>query len=373
MSKELFKQIRILMVIAAALVLAVIYSDVFFKGVMTCVNIVKPFLIGGAVAFVLNIPMRKIEDSLFGKVTSPRLRAMKRPLSLLLTIILMLAIVALVIGLIVPNLADTFGMIVNEVPSFLERLSHTLSSLNIPGFDKQAGMLENVSKNWESIMNKVVSFLQTGLTSILGSTVQIVSSVVSKIVNGVIAFIFAIYILAQKETLSVNFSKLLKAYIKPDQRKKFLRIVGMLDKSFTSFITGQCMDALVLGALFVVTLTILRLPYALMIGVLIAVTALIPVVGAFIGAVVGAFLILMVSPVKALIFLVVFIVLQQLEGNLIYPKIVGSSVGLPAIWVLVAITVGGSLLGVSGMLIFIPITSTLYSLLREDVIRRLKQ
>lgn len=373
MSKELFKQIRILMVIAAALVLAVIYSDVFFKGVLTCVNIIKPFVYGGAVAFVLNIPMRKIESSLFSNASSPRLKAMKRPVSLLLTIILMLAVIALVVGLIVPNLADTFGMIVNEVPTFLERLSHTLSGFNLPGFDKQVGMLENVSENWETIMNKVVSFLQTGLSSILGSTVQIVSSVVSKIVNGVIAFIFAIYILAQKETLSANFSKLLKAYVRPAERKKLLRIIGMLDKNFTSFITGQCMDALVLGALFVVTLTILRLPYALMIGVLIAVTALIPVVGAFIGAVVGAFLILMVSPVKALIFLVVFIILQQLEGNLIYPKIVGNSVGLPAIWVLVAITVGGSLLGVSGMLIFIPITSTVYSLLREDVNKRLKQ
>ena len=239
MSKELFKQIRILMVIAAALVLAVIYSDVFFKGVLTCVNIVKPFVYGGAVAFVLNIPMRKIESSLFSKASSPRLKAMKRPVSLLLTIILMLAVIALVVGLIVPNLADTFGMIVNEVPTFLERLSHTLSGLNLPGFDKQAGMLENVSENWETIMNKVVSFLQTGLSSILGSTVQIVSSVVSKIVNGVIAFIFAIYILTQKETLSANFSKLLKAYVKPAERKKLLRIIGMLDKNFTSFITGQ--------------------------------------------------------------------------------------------------------------------------------------
>ena len=343
------KQIRILMVTAAVLVLAVIYSDVFFKGVATCFSIVKPFLIGGAIAFVLNIPMTQIENRLLGSWQDSKADKFKRPISLVLTILLMVALVGLVVELVV----------------------HTVAGLNLPGLTKQADVLETISKNWDSMVEKIAGFMQSGLTSILGSTVQIVSSIISTVVNFVIAFIFAIYVLAQKETLAAHFNKLMKAYIKPAERKQIYRVLNLLNKNFNSFITGQCMDALVLGGLFVITLTVLRMPYALMIGVLIAVTALIPVVGAFIGAVVGAFLILMVNPMQSLIFLIVFVVLQQLEGNLIYPKIVGNSVGLPAIWVLVAITVGGSLCGVAGMLVFIPIASTVYALLREDVNKRL--
>lgn len=365
------KQIRILMVTAAILVLAVIYSDVFFKGVATCFSIVKPFLIGGAIAFVLNIPMTQIENRLLGSWQDSKADKFKRPISLVLTILLMVTLVGLVVELVVPNLADTFAMIMKDVPAFLDRASHTVAGLNLPGLTKQADVLETISKNWDSMVEKIAGFMQSGLTSILGSTVQIVSSIISTVVNFVIAFIFAIYVLAQKETLAAHFNKLMKAYIKPAERKQIYRVLNLLNKNFNSFITGQCMDALVLGGLFVITLTVLRMPYALMIGVLIAVTALIPVVGAFIGAVVGAFLILMVNPMQSLIFLIVFVVLQQLEGNLIYPKIVGNSVGLPAIWVLVAITVGGSLCGVAGMLVFIPIASTVYALLREDVNKRL--
>lgn len=358
------------MITAALLVLAVMYSDVVLKGIGTCFGIIKPFLIGGAIAYVLNIPLAKLEKGPLAMLDGSKHEKAKRPLGILLTVIMMFAVIILVVCLVVPNLAETLKLVVAEVPDFLDRAIVFVQKLDIPGFDNQAAMLETINDNWDGIVQKVGGFLQTGFTSILGSTVQIVSRIVSTIVNVAIAFIFAIYILARKEVLADEFSRILRAYIKPVQREHFLRVVSMLNKNFYSFIAGQCMDALVLGALFVITLTILRMPYALMIGILIAITALIPVVGAFIGAVVGAFLILMVSPIKALIFLIVFIVLQQLEGNLIYPKIVGNSVGLPAMWVLAAITVGGSLMGVVGMLIFIPITSTIYALIRDDVNKR---
>lgn len=371
MSKELMKQITTLMVTAALLVLAVMYSEVVLKGVATCFGIIKPFIIGGAIAFVLNIPLTKLEKGLLSRFDGTKQEKVKRPLSILLTIVLMFAIIILVTCLIVPNLAETVKLVVAEVPDFLDRAIIFAEKLDIPGFNNQAAILETINDNWDGIVQKVGGFLQTGLTSVLGSTVQIVSRIVSTVVNFFVAFVFAIYILARKEILADQFNRVIKAYIKPKPRRKFLRVVKMLNKNFYSFIAGQCMDAMILGGLFVITLTILRMPYALMIGILIAITALIPIVGAFIGAVVGAFLILMVSPVKALIFLIVFVVLQQLEGNLIYPRIVGNSVGLPAMWVLAAITVGGSLMGVAGMLLFIPITSTIYALLRDDVNKRI--
>ncbi|MCI7249359.1 MAG: AI-2E family transporter, partial [Clostridiales bacterium] len=222
----------------------------------------------------------------------------------------------------------------------------------------------------EGFNEKLAGFIQNGAGTLLGSTVHIVSSVVSTVVSGIIAFVFAIYVLAQKERLQRQSKRVLEAYVPEKYRNMILKVCGLLKTNFTNFITGQCLDALILGALFVIVLSVLRMPYALMIGVIIAFTALIPIVGAFLGCAVGVILILMVNPVKVLYFLIVFIILQQMEGKLIYPKIVGGSVGLPAIWVLVAIATGGSLFGVVGMLVFIPLVSTAYTLLKEDVNRR---
>ena len=230
--------------------------------------------------------------------------------------------------------------------------------------------LESVEINWDSIMNNIISFLKNGAGNMLNSTFNVAGSIISGVVNGVIAFVFALYILSQKERLANQGKRIISAYLPVSVGDRLLEICSLLYKNFSSFITGQCLEAVILGSMFVVSMSLARMPYALMVGVLIAVTALIPIVGAFIGCAVGAFLILINNPLQALWFVILFLVLQQIEGNLIYPKVVGNSVGLPSIWVLMAVSIGGSLFGVSGMLMFIPLMSTCYALLRESVNKR---
>ena len=207
----------------------------------------------------------------------------------------------------------------------------------------------------------------------LSSTVSAAMSIISGVTTFFIGFVFAIYILLQKETLSRQFKKLMRAYLPEAVTDRTLEILHLIYETFSSFFAGQCLEAVILGTMFFIVLSIFQLPYALLIGVLIAFTALIPLFGAFIGCAIGAFLMLMVEPLNALVFLIIFFVLQQLEGNLIYPHVVGNSVGLPSIWVLVAVTIGGSTMGIVGMLVFIPVCSVLYTLLREAVNKRLNK
>ena len=224
--------------------------------------------------------------------------------------------------------------------------------------------------NWDSIVNKGVEFMKKGLGSVLSSTVMVASNIIGGVVNLFVAIIFSFYILSQKEKLSDQIKRIMKAYLKVKIYNRIMVVATLAGRNFSSFITGQCMEAVILGSMFVICMAIFGFPYAVLVGVLIAFTALIPIVGAFIGCFVGAFLIMVDDPIKAIWFLVLFIILQQIEGNFIYPHVVGSSVGLPSIWVLAAVTIGGSLMGIVGMLIFIPIVSTFYSLLREDVNKR---
>ena len=227
--------------------------------------------------------------------------------------------------------------------------------------------------NWDNILTTIIDFFRHGAGSVLGSTYQAAKGIVSGMATFFIAFVFACYILLQKKKLAVQIRKVMYAYLKTEQVEKILDVCSLTYKTFSSFLTGQCMEAVILGTMFFVTMGLLKFPYALLVGMLIAVTALVPIFGAFIGCAVGVFLIVMVSPVKALAFIVLFLVLQQIEGNLIYPHVVGNSVGLPSMWVLVAVTLGSSLMGIVGMLVFIPITSVIYSLLRRSVYTRLEQ
>ena len=219
-------------------------------------------------------------------------------------------------------------------------------------------------------MDSVVNFLKNGMGNMLSSTFTVASGIVSGTVNGFIALVFSVYILAQKEKLGEQFKRVLRAYTSQRINDGVLHVCTLLYRNFSNFIIGQCTEAVILGLMFIVSMTIFRFDYAVMIGVLIAFTALIPIVGAFLGCFVGAFVMLVDDPVKAIWFVVLFIVLQQIEGNLIYPHVVGNSVGLPSIWVLAAVTIGGSLMGIFGMLVFIPLLSTVYMLLRENVNRR---
>ncbi len=371
-SKEKFRQIVLLMVIAAALVLVIIYSHQIFGALGVAVSIIMPFAAGGAIAFVLNIPMRQIENKLLGKWNNKYSEKLKRPVSILLTLLFVVLLITILIATVVPQVGKAVADVAKQIPMFADRIMAIVSDLQqqYPEIGRQSDILGQLEQNWDAIVNGVFSFMKNGFGDMLNSTIGIASGIVSRVASGFIAFIFSIYILAQKEKLGNQVNRIFKAFLPAGVNEKIQRVCKLLSRNFTNFITGQCLEACILGSMFVVSMFIFRMPYAVMIGVLIAFTALIPIVGAFIGCVVGAFLILLVSPIKALGFVILFLVLQQIEGNLIYPRVVGSSVGLPAIWVLAAVTIGGSMFGIIGMLAFIPLVSTLYMLLRDEVNRR---
>lgn len=371
-NKEKIKQIRWLMVLAAVLVLGIIYSKELFEGAGFVLSIARPFLYGGVIAFVLNLPMKAFENKLFKKWKGKAADKLKRPVSLVLSIVAVILVITVVIGTVVPQVTATATEVGKKIPGFLERVTEELDALAVqyPEIAGKVTELESVEINWDSLVDTVIDFLRNGAGDMLTSTVNVAGSIIGGIVNIVIAFIFALYILAQKEKLGNQCIRIISAYLPEKAGNTVLEVCSMLHKNFSNFITGQCLEAVILGTLFVVAMTICRMPYALMIGVLIAFTALIPIVGAFIGCVVGAFLILIDDPLLAMWFVILFLVIQQIEGNLIYPKVVGNSVGLPSIWVLMAVSLGGSLFGVSGMLFFIPLLSTVYALIRNGVNRR---
>lgn len=367
--REKLKQIRHLMILAALLVLGIIYSQDVFRGIGFLFGIVRPFLAGGAIAFVLNIPMKAYEEKLLGRWRGKGAGKAKRPLCMVLSIVSVLLVFSVVVGTVVPQVASTASEIGKKIPGFMDDVATELDKLaeNYPELVRQIDKLDLEEVNWDSLLNSVIDFLRNGAGDVLNSTVSVASGIISGVVNGVIAFIFALYILAQKENLENQGRRIISAYLPKAAGKKLLEICSLLYRNFSSFITGQCLEAVILGVMFVIAMSIFGMPYALMVGVLIAFTALIPIVGAFIGCAVGAFLILIDNPLQALWFIILFLVLQQVEGNLIYPRVVGNSVGLPAIWVLMAVSLGGSLFGVSGMLFFIPLMSSGYALLRESV------
>ncbi|MGN0663698.1 MAG: AI-2E family transporter [Negativibacillus sp.] len=335
-------------------------------------GLIAPFLLGGCIAFILNVPMKRIETTLFPKPTKIS-QKIKRPFSLLLTLILLLALIGVVFGLIIPELGNSFLTLRNNVIRFLVSFEQ-----QHPAFlDQFVSYLptaeELAAVDWEGLAKKALSFLGSGAGSLINSTVSVASHIFNGLLTFFIGFVFSIYLLLQKEKVGRQVKQLLYAYLPEKAADRILSIAGLSSKTFASFLSGQCTEAVILGLLFFICMTIFRFPYALMISVLIAVTALIPIFGAFIGCFIGCFMILMTSPIKMLWFIVLFLTLQQLEGNLIYPKVVGNSVGLPSIWVFAAVSIGGSAFGVAGMLLFIPLCSVLYTLLRENSQERLKR
>lgn len=367
--KEKIRQIRRLMILAAVLVLVLKYSNTVFNAVLLGFGILKPFLYGGIIAFVLNIPMKGIENGLLKRWKGKWADRLKRPVCMVSAIVLVILVINLVIITVVPQVTRTAGELGNKIPAFVDNVVAELErwSAEYPQIQEQVARLETIEINWNTVMKNVVDFLKNGVGNVLTSTVSMASSIIGGVVNMVVALIFALYVLAQKEKLADQGRRILSAYLPVRADVKIAHVMSLLYRNFSNFITGQCLEAVILGTMFVVSMAIFRMPYAVMIGVLIAFTALIPIVGAFIGCFVGAFLILINNPMQAVWFVVLFLTLQQIEGNLIYPKVVGSSVGLPSIWVLMAVSVGGSLFGIAGMLFFIPLVSTVYMLLRESV------
>lgn len=368
-NKENLRQIRRLLLFAALLVLVIMYSSQVFFGIQFVYGIVKPFLYGGVIAFALNIPLKAYEEKLFKRWKGKIAARLKRPLCMVLSLISVILVIVLVAVTVIPQVTKTVKELGRELPAFTEDVIRELNRLteDYPELTEEVKKLEQIEINWDSVLENVINFLQNGAGDVISSTVSVASGIISGTVNGIIAFIFSLYILSQKERLADQGRRVISAFLPQKAALKVLEICALLYKNFSSFITGQCLEAVILGTMFFITMTIFRMPYALLVGVLIAFTALIPIVGAFIGCVVGTFLLLIDNPVQAIWFIVLFLVLQQVEGNLIYPKVVGNSVGLPSIWVLAAVSLGGSLFGVAGMLFFIPLMSSCYALFRDSV------
>lgn len=379
LDRETLKKLRRLIVFTLVVFILLWRIDALVLAVKFLFGILSPFFIGAAIAFILSVPMARIEKTLykFRRKNAPekvqkKQAGLLRPVSLILTLLFVVAILALVVLVIFPELGRTISGLGRTIHANLPKIAAYLNHI----FQNNAELsywIGSLDFNWNTILHQMLSFFRKGADIVLGSTFSVVQSIFSGLTTFLIGFVFACYILMQKEKLAEQCRKILFAYLKKERAEQILEICTLTHRTFSNFLTGQCTEAIILGGMFFVAMTILRFPYALLVGVLIAVTALIPIFGAFIGCVVAAFLILMVNPWQALGFIVLFLVLQQLEGNFIYPHVVGGSVGLPSIWVLVAVTLGGSLLGIVGMLIFIPTLSVLYTLLRRDVYRRLKK
>lgn len=325
-----------------------------------------PLLIGCIVAYVLNILMSFYERHYLPKSTNRFAVKSRRVVCLLLAIVTLLLIVALVVGLVLPQLVSCVQLIVAETPGFLREVSLLIQEWGFLPEDI-TDTLANI--DWRTQLSQILQVVGTGLGSVVDVLVTTVTSVFSGIVTAFLAFIFAIYLLLSKERLSRQFHRVAGHYLKASWYRKLTYFVDVLNDCFHKYIVGQCTEAVILGVLCALGMWILRLPYAAMIGALIAFTALVPIAGAYIGAVVGAFMILTVSPIKAVIFVVFLVILQQLEGNIIYPRVVGSSIGLPGIWVLAAVTVGGGVMGIGGMLLGVPLAAAIYRLVRDDVNR----
>lgn len=355
--------------VAFGIILYLVLSNlqVVFAGLSYASSVAFPFILGSCLAFIINVPMRFFETHVFCKMKKG-----KRALSLIAALLCIIGVIILVFRLIIPELVETIFRLSNNIPGYVKEVQAFLEhySVNKPMVHKY---VNQITFDWDKVSAELISFLQDSATNMLNSTVSVISNAVQAVVSFVLGFVFALNSLLQKEKLSVQVRKVLIAFL-PERVAKYIVRVGRLsNRAFSSFLSGQCLEAVILGSLIFVSMTLLRLPYAVLVAVFIAVMSLIPIIGGFVGCCVGVLLILMVDWKQAIIFIVMFVVVQQFEGNVIYPHVVGNSVGLPAMWVLVAVTIGGNIAGIPGMLFSIPFCSVLYQLFSEIVNKQIKK
>ena len=362
--------LKIIGIIAAGAVIFAVFQDFSFSAVIGFLgrifSLLMPFITGAAIAFVINVPMRAVEKRLFPK--KQNLQRLRRLLALVLTLLAIVFVITAVMILVIPQVRETALELGKQIPDYMAKAQVYIEGVFKDYPDIQKWIAE-FQIDWQSVLSSVSGWVTSGLSS----TINIAASAVSGVVSAAIGFVFAMYILLQKERLGNQVKMIVYALIPEKAADKFFDICSRSEKTFSSFLSGQCLEAVILGCMFAVAMLIFRMEYVALISILIAFMALIPIVGAFIGCVVGAFLIFMHDPVQALWFVIMFLIIQQIEGNLIYPKVVGESVGLPAIWVLFVVTIGGKLMGVFGMLIMIPAASVIYALFREYVVDRLRK
>lgn len=361
---------KIIGIIAAGSVLFAVFQDFSFSAVIGFIgrvfSLLMPFITGAAIAFIINVPMRAVERRLFPK--KQKLQKLRRPLALVLTLLAIVLVITAVMILVIPQVRITAMELGRQIPDYMAKAQVYIEGVFADYPDVQKWISE-FKIDWQSVLSSVSGWVTSGLSS----TVNIAASAVNGVVSAAIGFVFAMYILLQKERLGNQAKMAVYALFPEKAADRFFDICSRAEKTFSSFLSGQCLEAVILGCMFAAAMLIFRMEYVALISILIAFTALIPIVGAFIGCAVGAFLIFMHDPVRAFWFVIMFLIIQQIEGNLIYPKVVGESVGLPAIWVLFVVTIGGKLMGVLGMLIMIPASSVLYALFREYVVKSLRK
>lgn len=335
-------------------------------------GVLSPFIVGAALAFVLNVPMRGIEG-LLKKVHN---KALRRAMALVLTLLAVILVLYGIFYLLIPQLGETIESIAKQLPEFFARVQNGIT-VYLEDHPEVLEWLSNYTDfnaiNWGELIEKAVAIVTDSVGSIVNKTLSAVVSLGTGIFNGILSLVFGLYCLARKEVLARQGRRLLYSFLPERVCDEAIRILRMTNTTFSKFISGQCLEAVILGAMFAVTMPIFNMPYVALVSVIIAVTALVPIVGAFVGCIIGAFFILVVDPALAFWFVVLFLALQQIEGNLIYPRVVGSSVGLPGMWVLLAVAIGGDLMGVGGMLLMIPVASVLYALAREFTDKRLEE
>ena len=359
-------------IIIISYIALVIFALVNFSKIIAflgkVISIFSPFLLGIILAFVLNVLNNFIEKKIFGKIKPSKIwNKIKRPLCITLSLILVFLTIFFVMNLLIPQLKNSASLFTDTLPAYKEDIIGILNK-----FDVDESTVNKVGEYLDNFGKVITDYIKGNSKDVITVTTEVATSVINIISKGIITLVFAIYMIAQKETLSRQINKVMKAYLKPKTINKINTVGTLANKTFSNFVTGQCLEALIFGSLVFVGMLIFRFPYASTIGVLLGFTALIPIFGAFIGTAIGFILIMMVSPVKAILFVVFIIVLQQIEGNLIYPRVVGKSIGLPGMWVLLSVTVGGSIGGILGMLIATPLCSLLYALFTKMVNDRLK-
>lgn len=355
-------------IVALATYVVIYYWDTLINGIGTLFKASSPLILGCVIAYILNIVMSFFEERVLDKCKNKIVIRLKRGISILMSIATIVIVFFLIARLIIPEFKSCIELLVAGIAAMIEDVSMFLkNNPDIAGF-----LPENISNldvsmiNWQGLINGVFDWFRVGASTIL----VYVSSFFSTAFNIFVALIFALYILSGKERLKEQITRIINSYLHKNIGNKIFYIGKIVDNSFHSFMVGQCIEAIILGTLCISGMLILRLPYAMTVGVVIGVTALIPIAGAYVGAVVGAIMVFTVSPVKATIFIVFILILQQLENQLIYPKVVGDSIGLPGIWVFAAVIVGGGLFGIMGVILGIPVVSVFYQLLRNDLTKR---
>ena len=371
MEKKEIKRYFIISLFIIGICLTVKNFGLFAKLIGIVYSAVFPLLLGSIIAYIFNIILSGLEKRYFPNTKSVGIQKARRPICIVLSFLIVLVIIALILKIVIPELMGAFKLIFDEIPLLIDKLSAYAFEMleEYPDIQKQAMALYSEfdvkSLDWASITEKAAGFLKLGIMGIITSAVGIVGSVTGTVTNIVIAIIFAIYLLFRKDKLLSDAHRFQNTLFNESVNNKVNKIVGTADSTFKSFFVGQFIEAILLGCFCFIGMKILRLPYAAMSAVLVGVTALIPIVGGLLGAGISAFIICTVDPMQALIFVIFLIVLQQLEGNIVYPKVVGNSIGLPGIWVLAAVTIGGGLGGIVGMLISVPLTATAYKLIFE--------